>query len=90
MRKANFDPKAPKNTVSITLNSDLYAKSKSVGINASKVAEEALAEAYAQKRSAILSAELAADLAATEQYVDKHGSFSDLARQHYEKADGAV
>jgi len=43
MRDPLFEPKAPKQTVSITLNSDLYAKAKSMGINASKVAEEALA-----------------------------------------------
>ena len=47
MRERPYDPKAAKQTVSITLNSDLYAKVKSLGINASKVAEEALAAAYA-------------------------------------------
>ena len=90
MRNPDYDPKAPKNTVSITLNSDLYAKSKSLGINTSRVAEEALAHAYAEKRSAALRAELAADLAASDDYIDQHGSFSDLVREHYEKPDGAV
>ncbi len=44
MRKPLHDLKAGKQTVSITLNSDLYAKAKSLGINASKVAEEAIAQ----------------------------------------------
>ena len=43
MKDPFFESKAPKQTVSITLNSDLYSKAKSMGINASKVAEEALA-----------------------------------------------
>lgn len=56
MKNLLFDPKAAKQTVSITLNSDLYAKAKSVGINASRVAEEALAVAYtAQRRQAFLA-----------------------------------
>lgn len=38
MRNPLFERKAPKQTVSITLNSDLYAKAKSMGINTSKVA----------------------------------------------------
>ena len=37
-----YDLKAAKQTVSLTVNSDLYAKAKSFGINASQVAEEAL------------------------------------------------
>ena len=90
MRNPLFEPKAPKQTVSITLNSDLYAKAKSVGINTSKVAEEALAHEYAQRRSEVLIAELRQDLAAIESYAEEHGSFADLVRQHYEREDGAV
>ncbi|MGO9425421.1 MAG: type II toxin-antitoxin system CcdA family antitoxin [Steroidobacteraceae bacterium] len=89
MRKPLFDPKAAKQTVSITLNSDLYAMAKSVGINTSKVAEEALAREYAERRSAAVAAELAQDLAAVDSYSDQHGSFADLVRAHYDD-DGAV
>ena len=42
-----FDAGARKRTVSLTLNADLYAKAKDSGINLSKVAEEALAQALA-------------------------------------------
>ena len=90
MRDLNFDPNAPKQTVSITLNSDLYAKAKSVGINASKVAEEAIADEYAKRRKEALLKELQQDLAAVERYEEQHGSFPELVRAHYEREDGSV
>ena len=90
MRDPLFDPKAAKQTVSITLNSDLYAKAKGYGINASKIAEAALAQEYAQRRSETLTAELRQDLAAVESYAERHGSFVDLVREHYARDDDAV
>jgi post-segregation antitoxin (ccd killing protein) len=90
MRDPLFEPKAPKQTVSLTLNSDLYAKAKSAGINASKVAEEALASKYAELQSEAIRAELERGLAAVENYADQHGSFADLVREHDEREDGAV
>lgn len=87
MRDPLFEPKAAKQTVSITVNSDLYAKAKGLGINASKVAEKALAQEYAQRRSETLIAELRQDLAAVERYAELHGSFADLVREHYERED---
>ena len=39
-----YDHKAAKQTVSLTLNSDLYALAKRCGINASQIAEQALAQ----------------------------------------------
>ena len=82
-----FDPKASKQTVSITLNSDLYAKAKGVGINASKVAEQALAAEYSERRREALRAEVQKDLAAAETYAEQHGSFADLVREHYERGE---
>jgi post-segregation antitoxin (ccd killing protein) len=90
MRDPLFDPKAAKQTVSITLNSDLYAKAKSLGINTSRVAEEALATKYDELRSEALIAELRRGLAAVESYADQHGSFAELVREHYERGDGAI
>ena len=90
MREQLFEPKAVKQTVSITLNSDLYAKAKSIGINTSKVAEEALAQEYAQRRSEVLLAEIRQDLAAVEAYAEQHGSFPDLVREHYARDDDTV
>lgn len=90
MRNPNFDPNAPKQTVSVTLNSDLYAKAKSVGINASRVAEEAIADEYAKRRKEALLKELRQDLAAVEKYEERHGSFPELVRAHYEREDGSI
>jgi post-segregation antitoxin (ccd killing protein) len=90
VRDPLFDPKAAKQTVSITLNSDLYAKAKSLGINTSRVAEEALATKYDELRSQALIAELRRGLAAVESYADQHGSFAELVREHYERGDGAI
>jgi antitoxin CcdA len=90
MREPLFDAKAAKQTVSITLNSDLYAKAKSIGINTSKVAEEALAQEYAQRRSEVLLAEIRQDLAAVAAYAEQHGSFPDLVREHYARDDDPV
>jgi post-segregation antitoxin (ccd killing protein) len=85
-----FESKAPKQTVSITLNSDLYTKAKSMGINASKVAEEALAHEYSARRSEALRVEIRNELAALEKFEAQHGSFPELVRAHYERDDGAV
>jgi post-segregation antitoxin (ccd killing protein) len=90
MREPLFEAKAAKQTVSITLNSDLYAKAKSIGINTSKVAEEALAQEYAQRRSDVLLAEIRQDLAAVAAYAEQHGSFADLVREHYARDDDPV
>jgi post-segregation antitoxin (ccd killing protein) len=90
VRNPLFEPKAPKQTVSITLNSDLYAKAKSMGINASKVAEEALAQEYSARLRDALRAEIRDELAALERYEAQHGSFPELVRAHYERDDGAV
>jgi post-segregation antitoxin (ccd killing protein) len=90
VREPLFEPKAAKQTVSITLNSDLYAKAKSAGINTSKVAEEALATKYAELCSEALIAEFREGLAAIHSYAEQHGSFSELVRKHYEQDDGTV
>jgi post-segregation antitoxin (ccd killing protein) len=90
MRDPLFESKAPKQTVSITLNSDLYAKAKSMGINTSKVAEEALAHEYSRGLREALRAEIRSELAALERYEAQHGSFPELVRAHYERDDGAV
>jgi len=84
MRDPLYSPKAPKQTVSITLNSDLYAKAKGAGINASKVAEQAIASAYTALQAKALAEELRASLAAVSAYALQHGSFPDFVRAHYE------
>ena len=74
---------ARKRTVSVSLNSDLYAKAKRLGINLSKVAEEALAQALARRLAEQAKVEIDRDLKALSDFVEAHGSFSDMVREHY-------
>ena len=90
MRYPCYDTAAKKQTVSLTINADLYAKAKGAGINASRVAEEALGEALAKRQDEQLKAEIAQDLEAYNLYVAEHGSPAELARNHYAADDDAV
>src|SRR4051812_30536899 len=87
MRTPSHDVKAPKRTVSLTLNSDLYAQAKKLGINASQVAEQALALEVARRRSEALRAEIVQDLEAISAYEAKHGSFAEMAREQYQNSN---
>jgi post-segregation antitoxin (ccd killing protein) len=84
MRKASHDTKAGKQTVSLTINSDLYARAKRLGINASKVAEQALGDEVARRTAQEVKVEIQRDLEASDAYAEKHGSFADLVRDHYQ------
>jgi post-segregation antitoxin (ccd killing protein) len=90
MRKPVFDPSAKKRTVSLTLNGDLYAKAKAEGINASQVAEEALAQALKTRLSEKERAEINQDLAAYNAYVEKHGSPAQMLREYLAERDDAA
>jgi post-segregation antitoxin (ccd killing protein) len=90
MRRQRYQASAPKRTVSLTLNSDLYAKAKSLGINASRVAEQALADAYSARADELLKAEIAQELQALDAFTATHGSFPALAREHKRRTDDPV
>jgi antitoxin CcdA len=87
VRRPHHDVKAAKQTVSVTINSDVYAQAKKLRINTSQVAEAALIEEVARRRAEQLQAEIRQDLAATSSYIARHGSFADLARKHYHGDD---
>jgi antitoxin CcdA len=82
MRSQSYDQKAAKQTVSLTINSDLYAQAKRLGVNASQVAEEALAHEVARRKAERLREEVRKDLEALDAYEAKHGSFAEMVRQH--------
>jgi antitoxin CcdA len=88
MRDSLYDASARKRTVSLTLNSDLYAKAKGAGIKLSKVAEEALAQALAERLAEQVKAEIRQDLEAFNAFVEAHGSFPEMVREHYATIDG--
>ncbi len=89
MKPPHYDVRARKQTVSLTLNSDLYARAKELGINASQVAEEALDYIVAKRVAELVKAEIQQDLAAYNAYVAEHGSPAELARAHYAGRDDA-
>ena len=86
-KAATYNLKASKQTVSVTINSDLYAQAKRLGVNASQIAEEALALELARRHAEQLQAEIRADLEASNAYADKHGSFAEMVREHYARDD---
>lgn len=88
MRNLPYDTGARKRTVSLTLNADLYSKAKGAGIKLSKVAEEALAQALAQRLAEQARADIVQDLKALNAFVEAHGSFAAMVREHYATVDG--
>ncbi len=84
--KAFYDHKAPKQTVSLTLNSDLYALAKRYGINASQIAEQALAQEVARLKIEQLKVEVRRDIEVLDSYESVHGSFPEMGREHYRDA----
>jgi antitoxin CcdA len=87
MRSPLYDPKASKQTVSLTVNSDLYAQAKRLGVNASQVAEDALAQEVARRKAEQLKGEVRRELEALDAYEARHGSFAEMAREHYQTGD---
>jgi post-segregation antitoxin (ccd killing protein) len=84
MREPPFDPKASKQTVSLSINSDLYALAKGASVNVSRVAEQALEVAYSDHRRKLIEAEIKVDLEALDAYAEKHGLFADFVRAQSE------
>jgi len=81
---STYDLKAPKQTVSLTINADLYAQARRLAINVSLVAEEALAREVAERLAEQIRAEVRQDLAALDAYEAEHGSFAEMVREHYQ------
>ena len=81
-RSAFYDQSASKKTVSLTINSDLNRRVKEAGINASQVAEDALAERLEQVTREALAKAAQADIEAYNAYVSEHGLFADTVRDH--------
>lgn len=86
-RTPPYNVNVPKQTVSVTINSDLIAQAKRLKINTSQVAEAALAQEVARRRAEQLAAEIQQDLEAANAYAAKHGSFAEMVRDHYGDED---
>ena len=90
MRHPLFDPAAKKRTVSLTLNGDLHAKARTLGINVSQIAEAALAVAVREHLAQAAKADIEQDLAAYNAYVEKHGSPAEMLREWLAERDDAA
>jgi post-segregation antitoxin (ccd killing protein) len=82
-KRTAYDPKDPEQTVSLTINADLYAQAKGLGVNASQIAEDALARELARLHAERLGAEIRADLEVANAYASAHGSFAEMVRDHH-------
>ena len=90
VREPAYAVDAPRQTVSLTINSDLFARIKALGLNASRIAEEALAKELEQQRRAQILAEVEADVRALAEFtrkMGKYGDHSEMVRQHFEEQD---
>lgn len=79
---------SPKQTVSLTITSALITRAKALRINASQVAEAALALEVARIEAERAKVEVDQDLAACNAYTEQHGSFAAMVREHYGKTSG--
>jgi antitoxin CcdA len=89
MATPQFDTRTRKRTVSLTVNSDLYARSRALGINASRVAEAALAAAVRAMEADLLRAEIGRDMVALADYVAAHGDPAAELREMFDGPDAA-
>ena len=90
MRDPLFEPKAAKQTVSITLNSDLYAKAKRIGINTSRLPKKRSRRSMRSDVPKLSSANCAQVLAPSRAMPSNMDRLRNLVREHYERDDGAV
>ncbi len=77
----HFDPEAPKKPTNLSLNQDLVRAAKAHGLNVSRIAEAALAEAVREKAR---QAWIEDNAEAVERYNNRirtRGTFSDALRR---------
>jgi len=88
MRADLFDTDARKQTVSLTINSDLLARTRALGIDASRVAEAALARA-SREAGGTPACRNPQDMAIVTDYVAAHGDPAAELREMFGAPDAA-
>lgn len=73
MRLPLYDKSAKRKTVSVTLNSDLVARSRGLGLNISQIAEAALIQAFEAAEKEQLKKEFRIAAEFTEAYIREFG-----------------
>jgi antitoxin CcdA len=76
-----FDPATPKKPTNVSLNQDLVRAAKAYGLNVSRIAEAALAEAVRARAQQEWLANNAEPLDAYNEKIGKRGVFSDGHRR---------
>lgn len=76
MRMA-YDGAAPKRPINLSLNEDLIAKAKALGINISAAAEAGVAHVVAEAERRRIEAQAEAAMQAWNDYGTRHGSIAD-------------
>lgn len=81
MRMSNaYDLSAPKKATNLSVNSDLLAQAKALGINVSALLEQSLAEQVRKLKAEAWVHENRAAIQAYNQDVQDHGTFSEGLR----------
>lgn len=75
-----YDPEAPKKPTNVSVNSELLAKSRDLGINLSAALERALREQLKQAQAEEWSEENKAAIQAYNDFVEQNGCFGDEFR----------
>ncbi len=68
-----FDASAPKHSTSVSLNSDLLAQAKALGIDVAQACERGLAEQIADARERVWLEESRPAIESSNAYVEAHG-----------------
>ena len=87
MQNPPYDLAARKRTISLTLNSDLYAKVRAAGMNASCIAEAALVQALKARDAEVLRAEIREDMKALADYIAEHDDPAAELREMFDPSD---
>ena len=75
--RMGFDGDAPKRPINLTLNEDLIAKARALGINISAAAEAGVAQVVVEAERRRIEAQAEAAMRAWNEYDARHGSVSD-------------
>jgi post-segregation antitoxin (ccd killing protein) len=81
MRTPLYDAHARKKTVSVTINPDLWGKSRAAGLNLSEIAETAIAAAFVAVERARIRAEIEQELEVYNKFIAEHGSCAKMMRE---------
>ncbi|MBF0325304.1 MAG: type II toxin-antitoxin system CcdA family antitoxin [Alphaproteobacteria bacterium] len=77
---ALYDPKAPKKACNVSINADLLAQAKALGINLSQLLESELESRLREAKAAAWAEENKAAIESQTRWIEKHGLLSDHYR----------